>query len=83
MRATLTRRWRLRPLPRGRGDARDAMLLTSLVQQLICRMHKQDVTRAEVDDVLVLAPEEGPIFFVLWEVGFQDQDAWDDAAGDE
>src|SRR6185369_4852784 len=62
---------------------RSSLCWRCLRRQLIRRVHEKDVTRAEVDHVLVFPPEERPVLFVLRIVGLEDQYAGHDPAGDE
>src|SRR5690606_28129200 len=70
----------LRPAA-GSTDRPRFRLLTR--RQVLRRVRQVDVAGAEVDDVLVLAPEKRPVLLVLREIGLEHQHARHDAACDE
>lgn len=53
------------------------------VQQGLLRMGEKDVISADIDDALILPPEKRPVLLVLQKIGFEQEHAGDDPAGDE
>src|SRR5512145_1670125 len=47
------------------------------------RIDKEHVTSAYTDDIFILAPEEGPILFVLREIGLKNKDSRDDTSSNK
>ena len=75
----------VRPGPEGGARGQDRICDTGELfrHQLLRRQRQVNERRADVQHVLVLSPEEGPVVLVLEEVRVEHQDAGDDAAGDE
>ncbi len=51
--------------------------------QGLLRMGEKDVISADIDDALILPPEKRPVLLVLQKIGFEQEHAGDDPAGDE
>ena len=57
--------------------------LDGAIQQIVGCMDEEQIVGADADDVFVLSPQKGPVFFVFGEIRFYDEDPRNDASGDE